>query len=36
MKWKTMAAGLLLGAASLAQAAVTANDVKTFTLPNGM
>ena len=35
MKWKVMAAALLLGAASGAQA-LTADEVKTFTLPNGM
>lgn len=35
MKWKVMAAALLLGAASAAQA-LNADEVKTFTLPNGM
>src|SRR5947208_2773018 len=35
MKWKALAATLLLGVASAAQA-VTADEVKTFTLPNGM
>ena len=35
MKWKVMAAGLLLGAASGAQA-LAPDEVKTFTLPNGM
>ena len=35
MKWKVLAATLLLGVASVAQA-VTADEVKTFTLPNGM
>lgn len=35
MKWKVLAAGIMLGAASLAQAASTA-DAQSFTLPNGM
>jgi zinc protease len=35
MKWKVLAASLLLVAASAAQA-LSADDVKTFTLPNGM
>lgn len=35
MKWKVLAASLLLGVAAAAQA-VTADQVKTFTLPNGM
>lgn len=35
MKWKLLAAGVLLGMASLAQA-VSPEQVKTFTLPNGM
>jgi zinc protease len=35
MKWKVLAASLLLGMATAAQA-VTPGDVKSFTLPNGM
>jgi zinc protease len=35
MKWKILAASLMLGLASAAQA-VTADQVKSFTLPNGM
>ncbi|UGQ48009.1 M16 family metallopeptidase [Massilia endophytica] len=36
MKWKVLAAGIALGAAATAQAALTADQVKSFTLPNGM
>ncbi|NGZ83941.1 M16 family metallopeptidase [Duganella aceris] len=35
MKWKALAAGIMLGMAAAAQA-VTADQVQTFTLPNGM
>lgn len=35
MKWKALAAGIMLGLSSLAHA-VSADEVKTFTLPNGM
>jgi predicted Zn-dependent peptidase len=35
MKWKALAAGVMLGMAATAQA-VTADQVQTFTLPNGM
>jgi predicted Zn-dependent peptidase len=35
MKWKILAAGVMLGLSSLAQA-VNADEVKSFTLPNGM
>jgi predicted Zn-dependent peptidase len=36
MKWKALAAGVMLGMAATAQAALTADQVQTFTLPNGM
>jgi predicted Zn-dependent peptidase len=35
MKWKALAAGIMLGMAATAQA-LTADQVQTFTLPNGM
>lgn len=36
MKWKVLAAGMMLGMAATAQAALTADQVHTFTLANGM
>ncbi|WP_256077515.1 pitrilysin family protein [Massilia sp. YIM B04103] len=36
MKWKILAASIALGAAASAQAALSADQVKSFTLPNGM
>lgn len=36
MKWKMLAASVMLAASSMANAALAPQDVKTFTLPNGM
>jgi len=36
MKWKALAASIMLGMAATAQAALTADQVQTFTLSNGM
>lgn len=36
MKWKVLAASIAFGTAACAQAALTAEQVQTFTLPNGM
>ncbi|MGO4381020.1 M16 family metallopeptidase [Pseudoduganella sp. RAF19] len=36
MKWRLLAASMAYAAASYAQAALTADQVKSFTLPNGM
>jgi predicted Zn-dependent peptidase len=36
MKWKVLAASVMLGLAAAAQAAVSADQVQTFTLDNGM
>jgi predicted Zn-dependent peptidase len=36
MKWKVLAAGMMLGMAATAQASLTADQVHTFTLANGM
>jgi zinc protease len=36
MKWKVLAASVMLGMAATAQAALSADQVQTFTLPNGM
>jgi predicted Zn-dependent peptidase len=36
MKWRLLAAGVVYATAAYAQAALTADQVKSFTLPNGM
>ena len=36
MKWKALAASIVLGLAASAHAAVSADQVQTFTLANGM
>jgi zinc protease len=36
MKWKMLAASVMLAASTFANAALSPQDVKTFTLPNGM